>query len=49
MAAKELSINHILCASLNELKEYTITKRITLPSSATKPIIQGLLITSCSK
>ena len=49
MATNELSINQILCASLEELKEYAITKGITLPSSATKPIIQGLLITACSK
>ena len=49
MATKELSINQILCASLEELKDYAISKGITLPSSATKPIIQGLLITACSK
>ena len=49
MATKELSINQILCASLEELKYYAITKGITPPSGATKPIIQGLLITACSK
>ena len=49
MTAKVLSIYQILCASLKELKDYAITKGITLPSSATKPIIQGLLITACSK
>ena len=48
MATKDLSINQILCASLEELKDYAITKGITLPSGATKPIIQGLLITACS-
>ena len=49
MATKELFINQILCASLDELKDYAITKGITLPSGATKPIIEGLLITACSK
>ena len=49
MATKELSINQILCASLEELKNYANTKGITLPSGATKPIIQDLLITACSK
>ena len=49
IATKELSINQIVCASLEELKDYDITKGITLPYSATKPIIQDLLITVCSK
>ena len=42
MAAKELSINQSLSTSMEELKDDAITKGITLPSSATKYIIQGL-------
>ena len=49
MGAKELSMNQILSASLEELKDYANTKGITFPSGATKPIIQDLLITTCSK
>ena len=49
MAIKELPINQILCASLEKLKDYAIIKEITLPSSATKTIIQGVLITARSK
>ena len=49
MAANELSINQILCDSLEELKDYVITKGITFQSSATKPVIQGLLLKACSK
>ena len=49
MAANGLSITQILCASLEELKDYAIAKEITLPSSATKPAIQGLFIAACSK
>ena len=41
MAIKELFINQILCATLKELKDYAITNGITLPSSATIPMIQG--------
>ena len=49
MAAKKLSINQILCATLEELKDYANTKGNTFTSGATKSIKQGLLIIVWSK